>query len=65
MTAIPQTDRKYTEQEYFDLLAASDFKYEFHGIGNYYRLDQSVEVLTLGVTIPMETIYKGVELEDE
>ena len=193
MTAIPQTDRKYTEQEYFDLLAASDFKYEFHDgqvemmaggkrahnlaqrntfsaldrdkgdctvynsdtavhisrfnkyyfpditalcgeenysdqggiervlnpqllvevlskgtekkdrgekftayktldsfkeyilidsrkalvetyfreenglwrIGNYYRLDQSVEVLTLGVTIPMETIYKGVELEDE
>ncbi len=34
-------------------------------IGNYYRLDQSVEVLTLRVTIPMETIYKGVELEDE
>jgi len=34
-------------------------------IGNYYRLDQNVEVLNLGIIIPMETIYKGVELEDE
>lgn len=29
MGAEKQTDRKYTEQEYFDLLADSDFKYEF------------------------------------
>jgi len=34
-------------------------------IGNYYRLDQEVEILTLGITIPMSTIYEGVELEDE
>lgn len=30
MNAIPDLDRKYTEQEYFDLLTESDFKYEFH-----------------------------------
>ncbi|MFK8164759.1 MAG: Uma2 family endonuclease [Lewinella sp.] len=30
MSVAVQLDRKYTEQEYFDILATSDFKYEFH-----------------------------------
>jgi len=30
MDTAPLQDRKYTEQEYFDLLATSDQKYEFH-----------------------------------
>jgi len=34
-------------------------------IGNYYRMDQEVEFITLGVSIPMKTIYEGVMLEEE
>jgi Uma2 family endonuclease len=33
-------------------------------IGSYYKLDQSVEIITLGVTIPMSVIYDGVEFEE-
>lgn len=33
-------------------------------IGNYYRLDQEVEIVTFGVTVPMSVIYAGVELEE-
>jgi Uma2 family endonuclease len=34
-------------------------------IGNYFNREQHVEVKTLGVSVPMATIYEGVEFEDE
>lgn len=33
-------------------------------IGNYYRLDQEVEIITFGVKVPMSVIYEGVEVEE-
>ncbi|WP_020571845.1 Uma2 family endonuclease [Neolewinella persica] len=34
-------------------------------IGNYYRLDQQVEINTLGISVPMSVIYQGVDLGEE
>jgi len=34
-------------------------------IGNYYRLDQHVEINSLGISIPMSVIYHGVDLGEE
>lgn len=31
-------------------------------IGNYYRLDQEVKIITFGVSVPMSTIYEGVTM---
>jgi Uma2 family endonuclease len=33
-------------------------------IGNYYNLDQNVEIKTLGVSVPMSTIYEGIKVKD-
>lgn len=33
-------------------------------IGNYFRLDQDVEIITFGVSVPMSVIYEGIEFEE-
>lgn len=33
-------------------------------IGNYFRMDQQVEINTLGLSIPMAVIYQGVDLRE-
>lgn len=34
-------------------------------IGNYFNRNQAVEIKTLGISVPMATIYEGIEFEDE
>jgi Uma2 family endonuclease len=34
-------------------------------IGNYSKLSQEVEIITLGMNVPMATLYNGVDLGEE
>lgn len=59
-------------KEYITIDSLEYFVYTFYKednglwrIGNYSKLDQEVEIITLGMKVPMSVIYAGVDLADE